>query len=124
MFSIKPNSGYPRRSHLDGYRQEPPKPRPSPAHRRAGELVARKPRQEPPDGNAPLQPRHVEPGAHMRAGAEGEVAVGLAADVESIRVGELGRVAVGGADADGDEGAGGHGDAAELDGARGDAVAE
>ena len=91
----------------------------------AGERVARKPRQEPADGDAALEPRHVEAGADVGARAEGQVAVGLARDVEPVGIGELGGVAVGGADADGDEGAGRHGDAADLDVARrGHAVAE
>jgi hypothetical protein len=37
--------------------------------------------------------------------AEGDVAVGLAIDVEALRVGELRRIAVGRADADRDRGA-------------------
>ena len=86
----------------------------APARRQAR---SREAREEPADGDAPLQPRQIEPGAMMRAGAEGQVPVGLAADVEAVGVRELGRVAVGGADADGDEGAGRHRDAADLDGA-------
>ena len=55
---------------------------------------------------------------------EGEVAVGIAADIEPVRVGELRRIAVGGADADVNVGSLRHGDAAEHGVRRRTAVAE
>jgi hypothetical protein len=59
----------------------------------------------------------------VRAGAEGQMPVGLAADIEPIGVGELGRVAVGGADAERDEGTGRYGDPADLGRCRADVIA-
>ena len=60
----------------------------------------------------------------MHARAEGEVAVGLAAGVEAVGLGELRRVTVGGADADMDVGARRELLAADLEIGRQPAVAE
>ena len=56
---------------------------------RAVERVAGKSRQKPLDRDAAFQPRHVHPGAQMDAGAEGEMAVGVARHVEAIGIGKL-----------------------------------
>jgi hypothetical protein len=60
----------------------------------------------------------------MHARAEGEVAVGLAAGIEAVGLGELRRVAVGRADADMDVGAGRQPFAADLELSRKPSVAE
>src|SRR5678816_2670000 len=57
------------------------------------------------EGDAGFHARDVHARAGVVAVAEGDVAVGLAADVEAVGVGELRRVAVGRADAEGNEGA-------------------
>ena len=68
--------------------------------------------------------RERHPGAGMNAGAEREVPVGMPANVETVRVGKLRGIAVGGADADMDVGAARHRDAAEHGVRGGAAVAE
>ena len=106
----------PNPSHRDGYRQEAAEPRAAAAHRLAG--AAGSPESAPGSGRwrcgpprrATLRPAHTwvpEPKARWRLGSR--------RDVEPVRIGKLGRIAVGGADADGDERARRHGDAADLD---------
>ena len=104
--------------------QKSAKPHASAAHRRAGQLISRKPRQKPRYRNRAFQPRQRHAGALMRAGGKGEMPVRRAADVEIFRIGELSGITVGGADAQGDKRAGRHLHAADLDRFRGDAVAE
>src|SRR5262245_50381567 len=58
----------------DRNRQESAKPSAPAAHSLVGKPIARKARQEPPDGDPPLQPRNVEASTHMGARAEGQVA--------------------------------------------------
>src|SRR5688500_13458607 len=60
---------------------------------------------KPADGDRSLHARQHGAQAHVDSRAEGEVAVGLAARIEAVGLGELCRVAVGGADADMDVGA-------------------
>src|SRR6186997_2369211 len=79
--------------------QEPAKPHAAAADRLAGQRVIRKPRQESRDRNRAFQPRQRHPGALMRAGAEGEMPVRRTADIKTFGIGEMRRVAVGGADA-------------------------
>src|SRR3954452_23952665 len=55
---------------------------------------------EPADGDRPFHAGEHGPQAHVHARAEGEVAVGLAGRIEAVGGGKLGRVTVGGADAD------------------------
>ena len=55
--------------------------------------------QELSDCDAAFQPRQREARADMRAGAEGEMAVRRAGDIECVRAGEDVGIAVGGADA-------------------------
>src|SRR5262249_40785688 len=90
----------------------------------ASERIVGKAGKKAGDGNARLESRHVEPGAHVRSRAEGEVPVGRARNIEPVGIGKFGRVAVGGADAQGDEAAGGHGNAADVQGGGGQAVAK
>src|SRR5574342_956774 len=76
----------------------------------------REAREAPEQGgerDARFHARDVHAGAGVIAVAEGDVAVGLARDVEALGVGELRRVAVGGADRERDEGARGEPPAAE-----------
>ena len=63
----------------------------------AGEVVRAVPGVE-----TQLHPGQRSAQAEVHAGAEGEVRVGVAADVEEVGVGEDGRVAVGGAEQRGD----------------------
>src|ERR1019366_8448831 len=77
-----------------GYAQEAAKANAAAAHWRTAERVARKPRQESRDRNRAFEPRQRHPGALMRAGAEGEMPVRRAADVEVFRIGELRGIAV------------------------------
>ena len=86
--------------------------------------VARKPRQESRDRDRAFEPRQRHPGALMRAGAEGEMPVRRAADVEIFRIGELRGIAVGGADAQRHRRTRCQRDAAEFDWLRRHAVAE
>src|SRR5882757_1570589 len=95
--------------------EEAAKPHPAAAHRRAIERIVREACQETRNRDRAFEPRQRHARALMRAGAEGEVAVRCARDVEVFRVGELRGVAVGGADAQRDQGAGRHPDATELD---------
>src|SRR5664279_2108131 len=74
--------------------QEAAKANAAAAHWRSAERVARKPRQESRDRNRAFEPRQRHPGALMRAGAEGEMPVRRAADVEVFRIGELRGIAV------------------------------
>src|SRR6266702_6613547 len=94
------------------------------AHRLAVECVVWKPREIPRYRHCAFEPRQRHPGALMRAGAESEVAVRRAADVEVFGVGKLRGIAVGGADAQRDRRARRHRDAAEFDSLHGHAVAE
>lgn len=60
----------------------------------------------------------------MRPGAEGQMPVLRAADIERFGIGELRRIAIGGADAEGDPRLRRQGHAADLHLPRGDAVAK
>src|SRR5215218_5918521 len=97
---------------------------PTAAHRLASERVVRKPSQETRDCDRAFEPRQRHAGALVRAGAEGEMPVRRAADIEIFRVGELRWITVGSADARRHRRAGRHGDAAEFDRLHGHAVAE
>src|SRR5438067_2356324 len=70
---------------------------------------------QPAEGDRALQAGQDGPQAHVHARAEGKVAIGLAGGVEAVGLGELRRVAVGGADADMDVGPGGQRLAADLE---------
>src|SRR5687768_4350503 len=61
--------------------------------------------QKAAEGDAPLHARHVHADTDVVAVAERDVAVGLAPDVEPVRIGKLRRIAVRRADADRDQGA-------------------
>ncbi len=56
--------------------------------------------QQSDDGDLRLHPRKRHAGAGMDAGAEGEMAIGMATDVKALRFGELRGIAIGGANAD------------------------
>ena len=66
----------------------------------------------------------VEAGAHVRAGSRRPVPIGLARRRRAGPGRRIVGIAVGGADAERDEGAGRHGDAADLGRRRADAIAE
>src|SRR5262245_22736873 len=85
------------------------------ALRHAGPGDARKALEQRVEGDPRLHAGNVHSRAGVVAVAEGDVAVGLAADVEAVGLGELRRVAVGGADAQGDGGAFGEALAAKLE---------
>src|SRR5713226_423099 len=87
-------------------------------------LDPRKPCQHLADRHLCLHAGERHASAGMDAGREGEMPVGLAADVETIRIFELRRVAVGGADADVHVAAGRNLDAAEAGIARCTPIAE
>ena len=72
-----------------------------------------KARDQATERDARLHPRDVHAGAGVVAMTEGDVAVGIAADVEAFGVGKLRRVAVGRADANRDEASCGQRGAAE-----------
>ena len=74
-----------------GTLQKSAKPHAAAAHRLAGQRVVRKPRQKSRDRDRAFEPRQRHPGALMRAGAEGEMAVRGAADVEAFRDRRTGR---------------------------------
>ena len=80
--------------------QETAEPRAAAAHEDAVPLDAREPRQHLADRDLGLHARERHARAGVDAGRKGEVAIGLAADIETIRVGELCGIAIGGADAD------------------------
>ena len=73
---------------------------PAAAARRRREPVVREARQEAADRDAAFEPRQRHADALVEPGAEGEVPVRRARDVEPVGVGEPRRVAVGGADAE------------------------
>src|SRR5258707_3190763 len=104
--------------------QKPAKSHPAAAYRFAIQRILWKPRQESRDRDRAFEPRQRHSGALMRAGAEGEVAVRGAADVEMFGIGKLQGIAVGSADAQRHRRARGQRDAAEFDGLDRDAVAE
>src|SRR5882757_5744166 len=87
-------------------------------------VQAVEPRHQPAEGDRALQAGQHGPQAHMHARPEGDVAVGLAGGVETVGLGELRRIAVGGADADMDVGAGRERLAAQLQVGGEPAVAE
>jgi hypothetical protein len=76
------------------------------------------------DGGLGFHPGERHPGAGVDARAKGKMPVGLAADIETVGVGELGRIAIGCADPDMDLGASRHRDVAQHRVLRRPAVAE
>src|SRR4051812_43256137 len=82
--------------------QKAPEPRAAAALHFA-DLVVGEAGQEARQRDLPLQAREARTGADVDAAREGEVAIGRARDVEAVGVGKLRRVAVGRADADGDQ---------------------
>src|SRR3954464_7651272 len=84
--------------HITRHFQKPAKPDPPATQRLAVGCIMRKPRQNPRDRDRAFKPGQRHAGTLMRTGAEGEMAVRDAADVEVFGVGELSRVAVGGSD--------------------------
>src|SRR5262249_11062260 len=86
--------------------------------------IGRKASDEAVERDGAFHPRQGCAQAHVHAGAEGNVAVGRARDVEAVRIGEFGRVAVGRTDADMDVGAGRQRFAADVGVGRESTVAE
>jgi hypothetical protein len=80
--------------------------------------------QQAADGDLRFHPRQRHSGTSVNAGAEGEMAIRLAPDIETIRIVELGRIAIGRADADMHVGPRGHSDAAKRRMLRGSPIAE
>ena len=70
--------------------------------RLAAELERRRPVQQRAERGLQLDPGQRRPDAEVHAGAEGDVRVVGAADVQGVRLGEHGRVAVGRAQQRGD----------------------
>jgi hypothetical protein len=83
-----------------GIRDKAAKPRPAAPHRRGRRFDTAEALQQPAHGHLRLHARKRHPGTGVNAGAEGEMPVRLPVDVEAIGIGELLRVAIGGADAD------------------------
>src|SRR5437879_13568154 len=79
--------------------QETAKARAAAARRRAVQNVMREARKKTRKRNARLEARQIHPGARMDAGAERDVAVGVAREVEPLRIRELRGIAVRRADA-------------------------
>src|SRR5262249_37840538 len=79
---------------------------------------------EATDRHLPLHAGQPHARAGVDADAEGQVPVGVPTDVEPVRIGELGRIAVGRSDADVHVGTGGHLDAVQHRVSCGSAVAE
>src|SRR6476659_2013668 len=96
------------------YAEEATEADPSAAHGFAVQRIVRVPRKEMRDRDRAFEPRQRHPGALMRAGAESEMPVRRAADIETFGIGKLGGIAVGGAYAQRHRRAGGHRDAAEF----------
>src|SRR5437867_273894 len=96
---------------LDRYRQETTKAGAAAALRHAGQGVLWKTLQVARERDPRLQSRQKHARALMDAGTESKVAVRCSADIEPIGIGELRRVAIGGADTERDAGAGRHLDA-------------
>src|SRR2546425_8606635 len=92
--------------------------------RRSRRAEIRKAGDEPADRRAALHPREPHPGAGVDARDEREMAVRRAPDVETVRVRELRRVAVGGSDPERDERSRVHRDAPEHRVAYGAPIAE
>jgi len=69
--------------------QEAAEPRSSAAHGLTREHVTRVPGQKSRQRDAPFEPREIQPRTGMDSERECDVAIGLAADVETIRIREL-----------------------------------
>src|ERR1700730_10143262 len=77
------------RTYRARHAQKSAEPNTAAPHRRAVQRVVRKPRQEARDRDRAFEERQRHPGALMRAGGEGAMAVWRAADVEIFRLREL-----------------------------------
>src|SRR6478609_10796930 len=124
-----PASGWRRRrlgalSHLTRHAEESAEADAAAAHGFAARRIAGKPLEEVRDRDRALEPRQRHPGALMRAGAEGKMPVRRTPDIETLRIGELRGIAVGGADAQRYRRARRQRVAAEFDRLHRDAVAE
>src|ERR1700682_605628 len=84
--------------------REPAKARSAVAHRISGDGVAGESPQKPRQRHARLQTCEIDPRASVNAESKRKMTVRLARDVQSVRLGELRRIAGGGADAYGDAG--------------------
>src|SRR5438105_7689093 len=104
--------------------QEPAKARAAVPHGIGSEDVARETPQESRQRYARFQTRQIDPGTGVNAESERQMPVRFARDIQSVGLGELRRIAVGGADTDGDARIRRKPEAADLDIRGGDAVAE
>src|SRR5438477_2810619 len=104
--------------------QETAKTGPAIANGLSRKRIARIARKESRKRDTALEPCKIDPGTGVNAEAERELPVGLPRDLHSIGVGELCRVAIGGADADGDAGIRRQRYAADTYVVRGDAVSQ
>src|SRR3954447_8029309 len=75
--------------------------------------IGREALEEALDRDTAFEPCQTHAGAHVNAGAEGEMPRRVSPHIEAIGIGEDVRIAIGGADTDGDERACWHRDAAE-----------
>src|SRR6185437_13728619 len=103
-----------RSGDAQGIMQEAPEARAPAAH---GGAVAFDPRKAPDqlaDRDLRLHAGERHAGTGMNSRGEGEMTIGLPADIEALGIGELRGIAVRRADPDMDISAGRHGDAAEL----------
>src|SRR5262249_61071058 len=66
----------------------------APPDRRTGEREVRKARQQPAERGAGLHARELRARAEVRADAEADVRVGRAREIQPVRLGECGRIAV------------------------------
>ena len=107
-----------------GNAEKPAEPGAPAAYRLACERIGREAGEKTSDGDAAFEPGEVHADALMWAGAEGDVTVGVAGEVEAVRLLELSRIAVGSADAQRDPAFRGQRDAANVSRARADPVAE
>src|SRR5262245_4549578 len=114
----------PRSTDLGGQGEKTAKARTPAADRRRQQAKTWEPSQQAANGNASLEARDVETGADVGTRAKRQVPIWLARNIEKIGICELGGVAIGGADPDGEERAGRHAHAADVGWHRRHAVAE
>src|ERR1041385_582692 len=94
------------------------------ARRRSVRAIIRKALEETLDCHPAFEPRQTHPGAHVDAGTEGEMARRVARGIEAVGIAENIGVAIGRSDANGNQRAFGHEDAAERGVLGGDPVAK
>src|SRR5206468_11425307 len=111
-------------AHSRGQMQKPPKAGAAAALRVVDQSIAREAREKLRERNTRLEARKVHAGAGVDPGAECDVAVGIAGEIESVRLGKLCRIAVRRADAQCDSRSRRQHDTANLHLSRRDSIAE